>query len=642
MTQARVMIVEDDRIVAKDLQNSLESFGFDVSSIASSGTEALVRAKEDRPDLVLMDIILKGEIDGIEAADQIRSRFNIPVVYLTAYSDEKVLERAKVTEPFGYIIKPFEDRELFSAIEIALYKHKAEEALRESEEKFRSITVCAQDTIIMMDHEGNISYSNEAMENIFGYSSEEILGKELHALFVPERYQQAFSEGLEVFKLSGKGGAISKLVELNALRKDGTEFPIELSLSSVRVKGKWHALGIIRDISERKSAEKDKERLQDQLLQSQKMESIGTLASGIAHDFNNILGIIIGNADLAMDDVPEKNPARNNLKEIRKASHRAKDLVRQILAFSRQSHMELKPVRIGPIIKESLKMLRSSIPANIEIQQNLSSKWDIVLGDATQINQIFFNLCTNAAHALRGGEGVLEVSLEDVEFKEDVTAKYHDLTPGRYVKMTVRDTGQGIAPEDMERIFDPYFTTKEVGEGTGLGLSVTLGIVKNHGGAVSVKSELGKGTSFYVFLPSIEGEVKTEIETVEPLPGGNERILFVDDEKAMVDVVRPMLERMGYDVTARTGSVEALEAFQAKSDGFDLVITDLAMPNMTGLDLSRELIKIRPEIPIILCTGFSEKINAVKAEQTGVRATVMKPIVMSEIASTIRDVLDTT
>jgi signal transduction histidine kinase/ActR/RegA family two-component response regulator len=434
----------------------------------------------------------------------------------------------------------------------------------------------------------------------------------------------------------------SVTIQVEYYRKDGSTVWMENIVKAIRgPDGKIVGMhGVSRDITERRIAEEEKTRLQSQLQQVQKMESIGTLAGGIAHDFNNILGIIVGNTELAMDDIPEWHPARHNLGEIRTASMRARDVVKRILAFSRQSPQEMKPVRISPIIKESLKLLRSSIPTTIEIHQNISIELDTVYADPTQIDQVFINLCTNATHAIGEKGGVLEVSLRHIEMDECSTIHYHDLFPGKYVRLTVSDTGHGIEPKILDRIFEPYFTTKNVGEGSGMGLSVVHGIVKTHGGYLLVNSKLGKGTTFQVFFPYIESKPEPEIEITVEIPRGKEKILFVDDEKAMVDAIRPMIERLGYKVTARTSSIEALEAFRANPDRYDLVITDFTMPNMTGMELAQELLKLRSDILIILCTGYSEHINEDKAKRSGIRAFVMKPVVLGDIANTIRKVLD--
>jgi CheY-like chemotaxis protein len=320
---------------------------------------------------------------------------------------------------------------------------------------------------------------------------------------------------------------------------------------------------------------------------------------------------------------------------------RAKDLVKQILTFSRQTEQEKIPLIINPVIKEALRLLRSSLPSTIEIRQNLDAEDNVVLADPTQIHQILMNLGTNAANAMRERGGVLKVSLVDVDLHSDDTDHIDDLESGQYIKLTVSDTGHGIEPTIMDKLFDPYFTTQEKGKGTGLGLSVVHGIVNTHGGHISVYSEPDKGTRFDVYLPLFDlADVKAETVSSEKLAASDEHILLVDDEKPIVDVVQQMLERLGYQVTVRTSSIEALEVFRASMDKFDLVITDLTMPNMTGDKLAVELMNIRPDIPIILCTGFSENMSKERAEALGIKGFLMKPIVTSELAKLTREVIN--
>ncbi|MFC1867682.1 PAS domain S-box protein [Thermodesulfobacteriota bacterium] len=380
--------------------------------------------------------------------------------------------------------------------------------------------------------------------------------------------------------------------------------------------------------------------LEAQLQQAQKIESIGTLAGGIAHDFNNILSPIMIHSDMVMEDFPSNSPLQFNLKEIFKAGERARDMVKQILAFGRQKQQERLAVRLGSILNEVLKLVRSTIPTTIDIRHNIEAKTDTVLADPTQIHQVILNLCTNASHAMREKGGVLEIKLDDLDLNSEAIVQFDGLTPGVYLRLTVRDTGHGIDPENIGKIFDPYFTTKQVGEGSGMGLAVVHGILKSHSGDIKVESEPGKGTTFQVLLPKSEADITPVEEHKIELPRGTERILFVDDEKPAVDIIKPMLEKLGHKVTARTSSIEALEAFRNNPEKFDLVITDMTMPNMTGKELAKELMQIRSEVPIILCTGFSEQIDEDSAKEMGIRAFVMKPIVMREIVKTIRQVLD--
>ncbi|MGD2030576.1 MAG: ATP-binding protein, partial [Desulfobacterales bacterium] len=390
-------------------------------------------------------------------------------------------------------------------------RKRAEKTLRDSEEKFRFLAEKMFDIVWTVNLDFKTTYVSPSIENVLGFTPEERKRQSLEEIITPESLQGVQEMFLIELQRDEEGTFDpdrSVTIQVEYYRKDGSTVWMENIVKAIRgPDGKIVGMhGVSRDITERKIAEEEKTRLQSQLQQVQKMESIGTLAGGIAHDFNNILGIIVGNTEMAMDDVPEWHPARHNLGEIRTASMRARDVVKRILAFSRQSPQEMKPVRISPIIKESIKLLRSSIPTTIEIHQNISSESDTVCADPTQIDQVFINLCTNATHAMGEKGGVLEVSLKHIEMDECSTIHYHDLSPGKYVRLTVSDTGHGIAPKILDRIFEPYFTTKNVGEGSGMGLSVVHGIVKTHGGYLLVDSKLGKGTTFQVFFPYIESK----------------------------------------------------------------------------------------------------------------------------------------
>ncbi len=394
------------------------------------------------------------------------------------------------------------------------------------------------------------------------------------------------------------------------------------------------------EITERKLVEQTLRESEERLRQVQKMESIGTLAGGIAHDFNNILFPIVGYTEMLLEDIPADSPQRGNLNEIYTSTLRAKDLVKQILTFSRQDNIEIKLVRIQPVIKEALKLIRSTIPTSIEIKQYVRKDCGIIKADPTQIHQVVMNLATNAYHAMENTGGELEVSLKESELGEQDLPN-PDMEPGTYACLTVADTGVGMDKDVKEKIFDPYFTTKENGKGTGMGLSVVHGIVKSAGGSIHVYSEPDKGTEFHVYLPVVKSSsAQQEIQTKESIPGGTERILLVDDEEAIVTMEKQLLERLGYQVVSRTSSVEALEAFRADSDKFDLVITDMAMPNMSGDKLASELIRVRSDIPILLCTGFSEQIPEEKAAALGIKGLLMKPIIKRGLSKMIREVLD--
>ena len=375
--------------------------------------------------------------------------------------------------------------------------------------------------------------------------------------------------------------------------------------------------------------------------QSQKMESIGTLAGGIAHDFNNILSAILGYTQLTQMNITDEKTVLGYLHQVENACNRAKELVKQILAFSRKGEIEKKPVDIALIIKEALKLLRASLPTTIEIQTEVQSNLGTVLADPTQIHQVLMNLCTNASHAMRKEGGVLRVTLEVITLDPHDKVLHPNLKPGNYFRLSVSDTGCGISPDVVPRIFDPYFTTKEVGEGTGLGLSVVHGIVQSHGGAIDLKTQLNVGTTFYVYFPCLQEEV-TEVKSLKTkhLPKGTETILFLDDEKDLVEIGSKMLTELGYSLETRLDPLEALAIFRDNPERFDIVITDMTMPRMTGEKLSKEIMKIRKDIPIILCTGFRQELTQKQLLEAGIKSVIMKPLTVTELAKTVRDVLD--
>jgi len=396
------------------------------------------------------------------------------------------------------------------------------------------------------------------------------------------------------------------------------------------------------DITKRKKAEKEKMELELQLSQKQKIEAVGTLAGGIAHDFNNILGAMQGYLELSLDDLSEDSIVRDHLEQIVSCVNRATKLVKQILTFSRkdQEEQEKEPVQISSIVKEVLGMLRSSLPATIKLSRKIKADKSMVMADPTQIHQVLVNLCTNASHAMRENGGQLEVSLEEIDLESETRIGDEYLQPGCYVKVSVSDTGYGIEKEALERIFEPFFTTKKVNEGTGLGLSVVHGIIKSHHGAIAVSSTPGEGTTFDIFLPRIESGETQESESSEPTTKEKELILLVDDEEMIVNSTKQIIERLGFDVIAKTSSTDALEEFQEEPEKFDLVITDHVMPNLTGTQLSEKLLSIRPNIPIILCSVFPEDVCPEELKKIGIKEFIAKPISMQKINKTIRNVLD--
>jgi PAS domain S-box-containing protein len=511
---------------------------------------------------------------------------------------------------------------------------QAEESLRNSEERFSTFMYHLPAAVFIKDSEGRLLFANQFLRDLLGF--QDCIGKTTNELLPVETAERmtadddkALNQGLQVITETLRNARGTERVF------ETHKFPVLMG-RDVTLLG-----GISLDITERKRVEEEKEVLEGQLRQAQKMEAVGTLAGGIAHDFNNILAAIIGYAEMALSDSLPHSAIHGYLQQVLNAGHRAKNLVKQILSFSRmQQSRERVPVEIAPLIEEAVKLLRASLPTTIEIRQVIDTEAGTALADPTEIHQVLVNLCTNAAQAMEGKQGLLEVRLSEKSLDSETVGALKDLNHGPYLKLTVSDSGPGMEPAILERIFDPYFTTKEVGKGSGLGLAVVHGIVKRHQGAIEVSSEPGEGTTFTIYLPKIEREAAEQGSPGLSIPKGSERILLVDDEEALAVLEQKMLERLGYSVLAKTGSAEALEIFKAQPHHFDLVISDYTMPQMTGADVAREMIRIRPDIPVILCTGFTESITEEEAKSMGIRAFLLKPLNLLDLGGIVRKILD--
>ncbi|MCK5057221.1 MAG: PAS domain S-box protein [Candidatus Aminicenantes bacterium] len=516
-------------------------------------------------------------------------------------------------------------------------RKQARKAMKESEEKYRRL-IDNSLVGIYIAQKHIIKFCNQRFAGIFGYESlAELIERPIKDIIAPESWKLVDKE----VRLRESGIKETSSFEFKGLSKEGETFDIEALGNRILYQGSPAVQGILLNITERKQAESERQRLEDQLHQVQKMEAIGTLAGGIAHDFNNILSAIIGYTELAVSDIPENIETRQKLSQVLAAADRARAMVKQILAFSRKGEKEQRPIMLDEIVNEAFILLRSSLPTTIEIRPNFGDKLNPVMANPTQIHQVIMNICTNAAHAMKEEGGILEIALKEIDLVPG-SIEIKNLEPGVYQQLTISDTGHGMSLEIKSRIFEPYFTTKPKGEGTGMGLAVVHGIVKNHSGEIKVYSEPGKGTTFHVFLPVTRAETMVGFEQIEPIQGGEERILYVDDENNLAEMGKQMLESIGYRIESRTSSIEALEAFRSGPGKFSLVITDQTMPNMTGLQLAKEIRKISPHIPVILCTGFSESVNEENFKSMGISAFVMKPIVRKEIARVIREVLDET
>ena len=512
---------------------------------------------------------------------------------------------------------------------------KTKTALLESQALFDAFMDHLPALAFMKNNAGEYIYLNRACHDFYQQAPSERIGKTDQALWPAEIARQIIAHDRQVME-NGNVFMGTEIVGDGEKERHHltTKFPIHRE-------GVPKALGgIALDITDNVRSERDRDQLKSQLHQAQKMEAIGQLAGGIAHDFNNILSAILGYGELIQLEAEKNSATEKYIDGILEAGTRAKDLVEQILFFSRREEKSKHPILLSTIATEAIRLLRASLPTSIDIHTHSGRDLKMVNADVTQMHQLIMNLGTNAGHALSKNGGKLEIILKNVKLDQKTARESEFLPPGWYVKLMVKDNGIGIPPDDLMRIFEPYFTTKEKHEGTGLGLAVVHGIVESHNGKIGVKSAPGAGTVFEVLIPAVEDTIKTKIKKENELLRGNEKVLFIDDEIALVKVGQKMLSRLGYRVDSMTSSIKALDFFRKRASEIDIVITDMTMPEMSGDQLSAELLKIRPDIPIILCTGYNQHISERRAKKIGVQAFMKKPFQIKELAQVIRDVLD--
>jgi PAS domain S-box-containing protein len=645
----RILVAEDHNGQLETLMALLREEQYDVVGCRTA-TETLAQAQKQHFDIAVIDLQLPDQ-QGISVIEQLRAHNRtLQIIIYTGFSSLATAKDAINLGVTAYIEKGNDPKELLHQIDRAMVNHldqyagELEQAVAERttslqnhEEQFRQLAEHIQEAFwLSTSDRHSIVYMSPAYETIWGRSCKSVFDN-------PETFRDSIHpEDRSQVLLSYTGKCLTEGVqEYRILRPDKSirwirerAFPIKDARGQI-----YRIAGHSEDITDRKEAEAVLHETEQKLHQSQKMEAIGTLAGGIAHDFNNILAAILGYTELAILRCQDGGETPSYLKEIHLAGKRAKYLVQQILAFSRQQEPEKKPIELGSLIDEGLQLLRASLPSTITITQDLKSEHTI-LADPTQIHQILFNLCANAEYAMRTDGGTLTVSLTDFDVPKALADQHHDLQAGPHLRLTIRDTGQGIPATIMPKIFDPYFTTKRIGEGTGLGLAVIHGLVIGHGGAISVSSQEGKGTTVEVFFPQAFKHPTSPSLPEEPPIGGTETILFIDDEDPLTRLGEEWLIRLGYTPVVRTNSMDALAIFRRNPMQFDLVVTDQTMPAVSGEMLVLELLQIRPNLPIILCTGFSHTMSPDKAKALGIKAFLMKPLTYHDLARTIRQVLD--
>lgn len=644
-TKGIILLVDDTPSTLQMVRTALKDAGYQVA-VATDGEKAISRAKLTTPDLILMDVMMPG-LNGYDTCKRLRidkKTREIPVLFMSALTDTNDKIKAFQEGGVDYVTKPIETKELLARVETHIRLKRlqtelqevnatlekkvqarteelsnANQSLKADRELFLSTLESIPGFVYLSTKEGSIRYANNIFKRLFGDPNQPA-----SALCLPANAPAKKKILGQEWQRNAENSYM--IYSADVFDRDGTALELTLGV----------------DISEQKKAESEKNQLETQLRRAQKLEALGTLASGIAHDFNNILTGMLGYTEQAIDkvDVNTKKNVQADLTNVLQSGMRAKDLVKQILHFSRQTDGSFQPLEINLIVREVIKLLTATLPDNIQVQQSLTPGLNRVLADVSQMHQVVMNLCTNAVHAMKENGGVLSISTAEEKLAAPLVCYEHELLAGNYMVLTVKDTGMGIHQNSLQKIFEPYYTTKSKHEGTGLGLSVTFGIIQSHNGGVSVTSSEGKGTEFKIYLPTIVPAGDIAFTANESLIGGNERILFIDDEILFCELAEKILSDLGYSVTVMNSSKDALARFLDTPDQYDLLITDQTMPQMTGIELVKKLREKQIRIPVIICTGFSEMIQDQIAGQLGDTHILYKPVTKRDLAVGIRSVLD--
>jgi two-component system cell cycle sensor histidine kinase/response regulator CckA len=637
MTTGCILVVEDEAVVAMDLQHRLRKQGYDVPVTVATGEHAIAEARRLQPQLILMDVRLKGEMDGIEAALQIRRTSDIPIIFLTAYADSNTVDRAKITEPFGYILKPFEERDLHTAIEVAIYKHRVESELRRNRRWLAATLRAISDAVIAVNGESEVVFMNPVAEVLTGYAQKDAAGKRVGDVF--RTTFPSFGEALAT--LFGAGGAdsvpIMLDVETTLIARDGKRLHIEERAAPIRDENGTIAGAVLvfRDIT-------DLKRTQEEHLAKQKLESVGTLAGGIAHDFNNLLGAVLAQSELALAELRSGARPEEELQRIRTAAIRGAEIVRQLMIYAGKESDTSDLVDVSRIVEEMLELLTVSVTKHAAVETDLGKNLPAVRANPSQLRQVVMNLVTNASEAIGDRDGVIRVTTERVASSRDLpiyTSKR--LAEGDYVQLEVSDTGCGMTTDTKARIFDPFFTTKPAGHG--LGLAVVQGIVRNLGGTVGFLSAKGKGTTFQILLPSAEPAPQATHSTVSragegPLRLREATILVVEDEELLRIAASKVLRKTGLSVIEASDGSAALDLIREHKDHIDVLLLDVTLPGASSRDVFEEVKRLRPDVRVVVTSAYSEETAVASLGGSGARF-IRKPYRLDQLTELIWEVL---
>ena len=645
MAGLTALVVEDEMLIAEEINQRLRELGMGLVEIVDSGEGALALAGHLEPDLVLMDIRLRGDLDGVETAERLRKLVKVPVVFLTAHSDVETLRRAKETDPFGYLLKPFNGRELEVAIEMSLHRHQLEKALRESKSRYAATLASIGDGVIATDARGRVNFLNPVAEALTGWNLAEAEGRSIARVLPLLTEEDRVVDPHPMLELVAEGAVDFRCQPCLLATRDHARIPIDDSLTTIRDE-EGEVVGAViafRDIRQRKLAEDALRNAQDQLRQAQKMEAVGRLAGGVAHDFNNLLMVIMGSAEMILEEADLPPGARGLAEDIHRTGQRARRLTRQLLSFSRQEITRPQALRVDELLAEIEALLVRLLTGQVDLTTSYEEGlWSIKI-DHGQMEQVLLNLAVNSRDAMPGG-GSMSIRARNVLLSEEEALALPASGPGPYVRITVQDTGEGMDEEAREKAFEPFFTTKQKGQGTGLGLATVYSVVQQAGGFVTLKSQVGQGTTFYLYFPAltVKGEPLEEDEEAESRPEleGTETVLLVDDDSSVRGVIARALHIRGYTVHEAGNGAAALQLLAEIDEPIQLMISDVVMQGMGGRELARKVQRDFPDLKTILISGWTEDPELRAEVERGEYNFLKKPFEMTELLEKTRRLLD--